>query len=120
MSEQSAAGVVRAGEDLSGERHGLGVSVIEFKVITPDLLVLENVFHAPGGPPRHLHLEQDEWFYALEGEFAIRSATCGTSCGPATPSSGRAACRTSGRAPAVGACSSPSRPPAPWRPSSAR
>ena len=120
MSEQSAAGVVRAGEALSGERHGLGVSVIEFKVITPDLLVLENVFHAPGGPPRHLHLEQDEWFYALEGEFAIEVGDVRHVLRPGDSVSGHAACRTSGRAPAVGACSSPSRPPAPWRPSSSR
>ena len=66
---------VPAGQDRFGERRGLGVSVIEFKV-TPrdnsgDLLILENVFHAKGGPPRHLHYEQDEAFYALEGEFLI-------------------------------------------------
>jgi mannose-6-phosphate isomerase-like protein (cupin superfamily) len=24
-----------------------------------------------GGPPRHLHHAQDEWFYCLEGEFAF-------------------------------------------------
>jgi quercetin dioxygenase-like cupin family protein len=71
MSRRLSAGVVPAGEDRSGERHGLGVSAIAFKVITPGLLVLENTFHAPGGPPRHQHLEQDEWFYALEGEFVI-------------------------------------------------
>ena len=74
MSERATAGVVMAGEDLSGERHGLGVSVIAFKAITPELLVLENTFHAPGGPPRHLHLAQDEWFYALEGEFVVEVA----------------------------------------------
>jgi len=71
MSERASAGVVRAGEDRLGERHGLGVSTIAFKVITPDLLVLENAFHAAGGPPRHLHLEQDEWFFVLEGEFVV-------------------------------------------------
>lgn len=63
--------LVPAGEDRLGERHGLGVSRIAFKLVTPDLLVLENVFHAAGGPPRHLHPHQDEWFYALEGEFVI-------------------------------------------------
>jgi mannose-6-phosphate isomerase-like protein (cupin superfamily) len=65
--------LVPAGEDRRGELHGLGVSTIAFKLIQPDggLLVLENTFHQPGGPPRHLHLEQDEWFYALEGEFTI-------------------------------------------------
>ena len=24
-----------------------------------------------GGPPRHLHHEQDEWFYAIKGEFVF-------------------------------------------------
>ncbi len=65
---------VPAGDDVDGERRGLGISVISFKV-TPrdglDLLVLENTFHAPGGPPRHLHEEQEEVFYALDGEFVI-------------------------------------------------
>lgn len=72
---QPSALYVPAGHDRFGERRGLGVSVIEFKV-TPqdnggDLLILENIFHAKGGPSRHLHYEQDEAFYALEGEFLI-------------------------------------------------
>lgn len=65
---------VPAGEDLFGEHHGLGISVIDFKIAPPhssDLLIIENTFHAPGGPARHLHHDQDEWFYALEGEFII-------------------------------------------------
>lgn len=65
---------VAAGQDRFGEQWGLGISSIAFKV-TPhdgsDLLILENTFHAKGGPPRHLHYEQDEWFYALEGEFVF-------------------------------------------------
>ncbi len=66
--------LVRAGEDQDGERRGLGVSTIEFKIAgpsSPNLLVLENVFHAKGGPARHLHLDQDEWFYVVEGEFQM-------------------------------------------------
>lgn len=65
---------VAAGEDRFGERRGLGISSIAFKVSTEDsagILILENTFHAKGGPPRHLHYEQGEWFYALEGEFLI-------------------------------------------------
>ena len=65
---------VAAGEDRFSEHRGLGISVIEFKVVPQDssgLFVIENSFHARGGPPRHLHYEQDEWFYALEGEFLI-------------------------------------------------
>jgi quercetin dioxygenase-like cupin family protein len=65
---------VAAGEDRHGEYRGLGVSVIAFKVLPQDaggLLVLENTFHQKGGPARHLHYDQDEWFYCLEGEFVI-------------------------------------------------
>lgn len=63
-----------AGQDRDGEYRGLGVSHIAFKLTPADkdgLLVLENVFHARGGPPRHRHHAQDEWFYAVEGEFLI-------------------------------------------------
>jgi mannose-6-phosphate isomerase-like protein (cupin superfamily) len=63
---------VAAGEDRFGERRGLGISSIDFKLSTQEssgLLILENIFHQKGGPARHLHYEQDEWFYAIEGEF---------------------------------------------------
>src|SRR5689334_5199291 len=63
---------VAAGEDRFGEQRGLGVSSIAFKVCPQDargLFIIENTFHARGGPARHLHYDQDEWFYAIEGEF---------------------------------------------------
>jgi len=63
---------VKSGHDRFEERRGLGVSVISFKVVPQDsseLLILENVFHSKGGPARHLHYEQDEWFYVTEGVF---------------------------------------------------
>ena len=69
-----AAARVAAGEDRFSEHRGLGVSTIQFKVTSQDpngLLVLENTFHAKGGPARHLHYDQDEWFYAVEGEFIL-------------------------------------------------
>lgn len=65
---------VLAGQDRFSEHRGLGISSIDFKVTTQDsgsLLILENTFHAKGGPARHLHYDQDEWFYAIEGEFII-------------------------------------------------
>lgn len=65
---------VAAGEDRFGEHRGLGVSAVAFKVSGQDhsdLFILENVFLQKGGPARHLHYEQDEWFYALEGEFVV-------------------------------------------------
>lgn len=66
--------VVSAGSDCFDQRRGLGVSRIDFKVAgvdSPELLVLENVFHAKGGPARHLHYDQDEWFYVLESDFVM-------------------------------------------------
>jgi quercetin dioxygenase-like cupin family protein len=63
---------VRSGNDRFGEHRSLGVSKIDFKLSSHDttgLFVLENIFHTKGGPAKHLHYEQDEWFYCLEGEF---------------------------------------------------
>ena len=70
----SIARLVPAGDDRFREVRGLGVSTIQFKVAGPEspgLLVLENTFHAMGGPARHLHVAQDEWFYAVEGVFVL-------------------------------------------------
>jgi mannose-6-phosphate isomerase-like protein (cupin superfamily) len=66
--------LVAADQDRFGEQRGLGVSAISFKVMpsdSRDVFILENTFHARGGPARHLHYEQDEWFYIVEGEFIM-------------------------------------------------
>ncbi len=63
---------VAGGADRFGEQRSLGISTVDFKVAGQDsngLFVLENIFHAPGGPARHLHYDQDEWFYIIEGTF---------------------------------------------------
>ena len=72
-SEAAQAVRVLAGEDRFGEQRGLDVSAIQFKLIVPDgsLFIIENTFHTKGGPARHLHLDQDEWFYAVEGVFTV-------------------------------------------------
>lgn len=70
--ENTSARCVKAGEDWFGEQRGLSMSQIDFKVVSPGeqgMLVLENTFQAWGGPPRHLHFDQDEWFYVVEGSF---------------------------------------------------
>ncbi len=50
-------------------------SVIDIKVSTLDTLgglcVVEITAFHKGGPARHLHHEQDEWFYVVEGEYVI-------------------------------------------------
>ena len=70
----SSSLIVAVGEDRFGEQRGLGISSISFKVTPQDsngLLIIENTFHEKGGPARHLHYDQDEWFYAVEGEFIV-------------------------------------------------
>ena len=74
QSKYSPVGLIAAGEDQFGEHRGLGVSAITFKVTPKDgngLFIIENTFHEKGGPARHLHYNQDEWFYAVEGEFVL-------------------------------------------------
>jgi mannose-6-phosphate isomerase-like protein (cupin superfamily) len=72
QTNDSHALLVNAGEDRFKEHRGLGISSISFKV-TPqdsnDILIIENTFRGKGGPAKHLHYNQDEWFYAVEGEF---------------------------------------------------
>ncbi len=77
-ADRPSALFLAAGADLEGESRGLGISTIAFKVNTPNPdgpFILENTFHAKGGPARHLHYDQDEWFYALEGEFLFEVGT---------------------------------------------
>lgn len=65
---------LKAGEDHFGEQHGLSMSQIDLKLVSPGssgVLIIENSFQAKGGPPRHLHYDLDEWFYALEGDFTF-------------------------------------------------
>lgn len=52
-----------------------GVIPLQIKVPTKDtagaLFVFEHADMGRGGPPRHFHYEQDEWFHAVKGEFAF-------------------------------------------------
>ena len=74
QTNEPLAFLVAANEDQFGENRGLGVSSITFKVTPKDsngLFIIENTFHTQGGPARHLHYDQDEWFYVVEGEFIL-------------------------------------------------
>ena len=52
-----------------------GVIPLQIKVSGEDtdgaLFAFEHANMGKGGPPRHFHYEQDEWFYATKGEFAF-------------------------------------------------
>lgn len=66
------AHLVPAGEDIAGETRALGFSRIAFKTSTQEtggnLFMIEHTNLLAGGPPLHLHHEQEEWFYVMEGE----------------------------------------------------
>lgn len=69
--------VVPAGQDRLGPPHSLGFSSLAFKVLTADsdgnLFLIEHRNLMPNtGPPLHLHFNQDEWFYVMEGEVAFQ------------------------------------------------
>ncbi len=66
--------MVPAGEDRFGYFKNLGISSVAFKVTSQessDLFVVEITLVQKGGPARHVHLFQDEYFYVLEGEFIL-------------------------------------------------
>lgn len=52
-----------------------GVIPLQIKVSSSDtggqFFVFEHLDMGKGGPPRHFHYHQDEWFYARKGEFAF-------------------------------------------------
>jgi mannose-6-phosphate isomerase-like protein (cupin superfamily) len=72
LTEQGAQ-FVAAGADRLGEPHKgpRAQSHLDFKIVTQDtnggLFLLEHTNMTRGGPPRHLHYEQEEWFYLIEG-----------------------------------------------------
>jgi quercetin dioxygenase-like cupin family protein len=67
-----AAGDTRA--DQHFQMKGVTANTLDVKVSGADsggrLAMLEQIGQSPnGGPPRHLHAEQDEFFYAVEGRY---------------------------------------------------
>ena len=52
-----------------------GVIPLQIKISTDDtdgaLFVFEHADMGKGGPPRHFHYDQDEWFYVIKGDFAF-------------------------------------------------
>ena len=74
-AEPDIRGPVPADADHDGEARSMGITSLAFKVTTAEtgggLFVIEQTSHERGGPPRHLHLEQEEWFYAVEGRFVV-------------------------------------------------
>ena len=51
-------------------------SIFDCKVSSKDtngqLCIFDTIRTTQGGPPLHFHYEQDEWFYAIKGEFKVQ------------------------------------------------
>ncbi|HTV07987.1 MAG TPA: cupin domain-containing protein [Candidatus Aquilonibacter sp.] len=64
--------LVRAHDDRFGETHSPGYTELLFKTSTaetPSVFAIEHTKIMPGwGPPLHLHLAQEEWFYVIDGQ----------------------------------------------------
>ncbi len=67
---------VASGEDRFGKSRSIGFNETTFKVGTGDtqgaLFVMEQHSLKPGGPPLHLHHEQDEFWYVVSGEYLFQ------------------------------------------------
>jgi len=67
-----------AGTAVDSAPYHMGDATIDFKIIPATdvgVLVIENTLQRPGGPARHLHHAQEEWFYVLQGDFLIEVGT---------------------------------------------
>jgi mannose-6-phosphate isomerase-like protein (cupin superfamily) len=60
---------VAAGSDRFGEEIKLGGEPLDCKVSAQDTKGAMSVFEFTSGWPRHLHHDQDEWIYVIDGEW---------------------------------------------------
>lgn len=68
---------VNSGEARFGTHYkmkGVTLNTLDIKISGKDtnneLAVFEQTGQTPyGGPPMHIHMEQDEWFFVIEGEY---------------------------------------------------
>lgn len=80
------AGKVPDGQDRQNEAHNVGVSHTNFKVLTAEtggnLFVIEQNNQKKGGPPRHFHYGEEEYFYVIEGNYIVEVGTERFELGP--------------------------------------
>jgi mannose-6-phosphate isomerase-like protein (cupin superfamily) len=66
---------VPAGEDRFAKIRPIPTGSPTFKVSTQDsqgvLFVMEHSNQKKGGPSRHLHHNEDEWFYVIQGDYLV-------------------------------------------------
>ena len=66
---------IRTGEDRYDFKRIIPNGTSAFKVSTKDcrgdFFAMEHHHTRKGGPPRHLHTVEDEWFYVIEGDYIV-------------------------------------------------
>ena len=77
LADSRRAGVkVAADEDRFGKARFIGFNSTTFKVATADtqgaLFMMEQHSKKPGGPPLHLHHDQDEFWYVMAGKYVFQ------------------------------------------------
>jgi len=77
LAQPAKAGIkVPADHDRFGRSQSIGFNSTAFKVAAPDtngaLFAMEQHSTKPGGPPLHLHHDQDEFWYVLSGEYIFQ------------------------------------------------
>lgn len=74
--EKRGAVFVAAGEDRFGAPHRFINGRFDCKVSGKDnggaLAIFDTIRTEPGGPGQHYHLDQDEWFLVIEGDFVFK------------------------------------------------
>lgn len=78
---------VASGKDrLDRNDRKIGVSNTTFKVVNKDsqedMFIMEHRNVEQGGPPKHVHLEQDEWWYVIDGRYIVEIGERRYSLGP--------------------------------------
>jgi mannose-6-phosphate isomerase-like protein (cupin superfamily) len=70
---------VPSGEDRYALKRIIPNGTSTFKVSTKDcrgdFFAMEHHHTKKGGPPRHLHHIEDEWFYVIEGDYIVEVGT---------------------------------------------
>jgi mannose-6-phosphate isomerase-like protein (cupin superfamily) len=68
--------MVAAGADRFGKKRFIPTGTTTFKVATQDsagaLFITENRSTKKGGPPLHVHHQEDELFYVIEGDYIVQ------------------------------------------------
>lgn len=89
-TEENTAGLkitkVLNGQDRLNEDHNIGVSDTTFKVLVAEtggnLFVMEHNNQKKGGPARHFHYNEEEYFYVIEGRYIVEVGTERFELGP--------------------------------------